>query len=500
MSDIRSAAPGSAPDGGAEGLDHVGADGGVGNQLRGRIGVVELVLTVLAFSAPLTVVAAFAVFVIGFGGSGAPVVFIVAILLLLLFAVGYTTMTRYLPNPGAFYAYITAGLGRRAGLGSSFVAMFGYVAMAVGTVAFFGTVASALIAETFRGPVLPWYVYSAACVAAVGVFGYFRIDLSAKVLSLVMALEIGIVMVFNIAVFADGGPEGRSLEPFTWGAFTSGDVGLAVLFAATCFLGFEATAVFREETKNPRKTVPRATYGAVLFIGSFYLLSVWLLIVAYGPSQVQTVANADYATVFPNAVESYVGVWAQDVVRILVCSSVFACLLSVQNILARYTFALGADRVLPSLLGRVHPKHGSPYLSSLAVTSVLLIVLAVVVINQADPGHIYGSLAGTGGFAILLLMFLTGVSALIFFRKRRDITDTTLWHTFCAPVLSVLSLGAVLFLAVTNFTELTGGSVGEAVVLQVALLAAFVLGILLASVYRVRRPDVYDRIGRQQTG
>ena len=109
--------------------------------LQGRIGVVELMLTVLAFSAPLTVVAAFAVFVLSYNSS-APIAFAVAVALLMLFAVGYTTMTKYLPNPGAFYAYITAGLGRHLGLGSSFLAMFGYVAMGVGTVAFFGTVAS----------------------------------------------------------------------------------------------------------------------------------------------------------------------------------------------------------------------------------------------------------------------------------------------------------------------------------------------------------------------
>src|SRR5262249_1490580 len=160
------------------------------------------------------------------------------IFLLLFFAVGYTTMTRYLPNPGAFYAYITAGLGRRAGLGSSFLAMYGYVTMAVGTVAFFGTVASSLVSDPFHGPVIPWYVYALLCVTATGILGYFRIDLSAKVLSVAMGLEVLIVMIFNIAVLIKGGPEGRSLAPFSLTGFGSDDVGLAVLFAATCFLGF----------------------------------------------------------------------------------------------------------------------------------------------------------------------------------------------------------------------------------------------------------------------
>lgn len=465
--------------------------------LQGKIGVVELMLTVLAFSAPLTVVAAFAVFVLTYNSS-APIAFLVAIVLLLLFSVGYTTMTRYLPNPGAFYAYITAGLGRHTGLGSSFLAMFGYVTMGVGTVAFFGTIATTLVSETFSGPSIPWYVYSLLCVVVAGVLGYFRIDLSAKVLSVVMGLEILIVLIFNAAVLIKGGPEGRSLEPFSLGGFAAGDVGLAVLFAATCFLGFEATAIFREETKDPDKTVPRATYGAVLFIGVFYLVSIWLLIVAYGPSQAQNVAIADYSGMFPNAVHSYVGAWATDVVRVLLCTSIFACLLSVQNILARYAYSLGVDHVLPGALGKVHPKHGSPYVSSLVITSVLLVVLAGVAIVKADPGKVYASLAGTGGFAVLVLMFLTGVSALVFFRKRTDITERRVFHMVVAPLLSVISLGTVLFLAITHFTSMTGGSTGQAVALQASVWATFIAGVVLAAVYRARRPGTYERIGRQK--
>lgn len=467
--------------------------------LQGKIGVLELMLTVLAFSAPLTVVAAFAVFVLSYNKS-APIAFVIAVVLLLLFSVGYTTMTRYLPNPGAFYAYITAGLGRHMGLGSSFLAMFGYVAMAVGTVAFFGSIATTLVSDTFYGPSIPWYVYSLLCVASVGVLGYFRIDLSAKVLSVVMGFEILIVVIFNVAVLVKGGPEGRSLEPFSVSGFASGEIGLAVLFAATCFLGFEATAIFREETKNPDTTVPRATYGAVLFIGIFYLVSIWLLIVAYGPSQAQNIAIEDYSGMFPNAVTAYVGVWATDVVRVLLCSSIFACLLSVQNILSRYSYSLGVDSVLPSVLGRVHPRFGSPYISSVTVSAVLLLVLAGLAVAGADPLVLYSSLAGTGGFAVLVLMFLTGVSAIVFFRKRTDITDRKVFHMFIAPLLSAVSMATVLYLAITHFTSMTGGSMTQAIVLQVVLWSTFTIGIAMAAVYRIRRPKTYAKIGRQKVG
>ena len=56
--------------------------------------------------------------------------------------------------------------------------------------------------------------------------------------------------------------------------FTNGILGIAVLFALTGFIGFEATAVFRDEARDPERTIPRATYAAVLIIGAFYAVTV----------------------------------------------------------------------------------------------------------------------------------------------------------------------------------------------------------------------------------
>ncbi|MEV8569739.1 APC family permease [Streptomyces sp. NPDC051322] len=471
------------------------ADASAQHTLQGKIGTIELVMTVLAFSAPIVVVAAFAPFVIIYDGAGAPFAYVVGAVLLLLFAVGYTAMSRYIPNAGAFYAYITAGLGRLFGLGASFFAMLGYILMAVGTVAFFGVAASALVVDVLGGPNIAWQYYSAACLLGTGVLGYFRIDVSAKVLLIAMSAEVAIVLLFDSAVFGKGGPEARSLTPLGWGAFSSGSVGLAVLFAATSFLGFEATAVFREETKDPDRTVPRATYVAVICIGLFYIVSVWALVTAYGASGAQAEAGKNAVGMFNDAIQSFVGVWARDVVQALVVTSAFACLLSVQNILSRYVYSLGVDEVLPSVLGRTHPKHGSPSIASVTVSAVLLGTLLANV--GSDPAHLYGQLAGAGGFAILVLMFLTGVSVVVYFRRRPN-TGVSLWHRLIAPSVSAISMAGVLYLAAANFTTMTGGSMGSAIALQAILWGTYVVGILVALAYRYKRPEVFMRIGRQQ--
>jgi amino acid transporter len=199
---------------------------------------------------------------------------------------------------------------------------------------------------------------------------------------------------------------------------------------------------------------------------------------------------------FTDAMNSFVGSWASDVMSVLVVTSAFAAVLSCQNIIARYGYSLGVDGALPSALGRVHRRHVSPHVSSMTLTGIF--VVGVVIFSGSDPALTYGWLAGAGGFPLLMLMFLTSVSVLVFFRRSRgEISDSTVWHTVVAPILAVIALGTALFLAFKNFTLLTGGDKSTAVTLQIVIWAVLVAGIVLALVYRAKKPDVYARIGRQ---
>ena len=239
-------------------------------KLAGSMGATELAITGLAFAAPVAVVAGLIPFVIVFNGIGTPATYAVTTLLLLTFAVGYTAMSRRLSNPGAFYAYITAGLGRTVGLGSAFMATFAYFVLGINGYTFFGIACEQLLVS-FDLPAGSWYWYSLACWLACAVLGYVNISVSAKVLSVAMVLEVAVVIVYDIAVAFSSGPEPRTLSSFEWSSLTSGSLGIAMLFAATSFLGFEATAVFREEVRDPDKNVPRATYMAVVLIGFIVL-------------------------------------------------------------------------------------------------------------------------------------------------------------------------------------------------------------------------------------
>ena len=54
----------------------------------------------------------------------------------------------------------------------------------------------------------------------------------------------------------------------------SGAVGVAMMFAFTSFIGFESAALYGEETRNPKRSVPLATYISVVLIAVFYALPI----------------------------------------------------------------------------------------------------------------------------------------------------------------------------------------------------------------------------------
>jgi amino acid transporter len=103
------------------------------------------------------------------------------------------------------------------------------------------------------------------------VLGYRQVDLSVKVLSILVSLEFLIVLILDAAILIQGGQGGTAplnAAPFTWAAFTSGSIAIALLFNFASFIGFEATTIYSEEAKEPTRTVPRATYVAVLTMAS----------------------------------------------------------------------------------------------------------------------------------------------------------------------------------------------------------------------------------------
>lgn len=441
-------------------------------RLRGAIGVTGIVFLVIAASAPLTAVGGALPVMIALGnGAGSPTAFLVVAAVLLVFSVGYAAMSRHMVDAGAFYAYIRTGLGESWGLGAAGLALLAYTAIQA---AIYGLAAHTVhdLVVRYGGPSLPWYVYALVLIAIVALLGYRNIELGAKVLGVLLVIEIGIILVLSAAVLIRGGAHGVDLTSFSPSTFFSGSPGIALMFAIASFVGFEATAIYGEEARDPKRTVPLATYTAVIVIGAVYALASWAVVLAFGSHEVGAAAANDPSGLTFTAAVRFLGGPAADVMQIMLVTSLFAALLAFHNAISRYLFALSRDGVGHRALGRTHARHGSPHIGSLAQTISAVVVVGAFAVAGADPVlQLFTWLAGLATVTILALMVLTSIAVLVFFR--RSGVDRRLWPTRIAPVLGAAGLAAIAAMVVDNFSTLVGGR-GIADVLLAAVAIVFV--------------------------
>src|SRR6185312_10036174 len=258
---------------------------------RNRLGVPSVVFFGVAGAAPLTVILGAVTTIYAVVGSTVvPVSYLVAAAILAVFTVGFVAMSRHIVNSGAFYSYISRGLGRVVGVGAAFVALPAYAVMQIGLFGLFGVVASGLL-ETFGIPV-DWFQCALVAWAVVSVLGLLWVDLSGRVLAVLLIAEITIVLLYDLVMILN--PAGGSVSYATLspaGVVTPEFAALLVV-AIAGFVGFEATVVLSEEAKDPRRTIARATHWAVLLPGLLCALSAWAMSVATGPDKIVESAKA----------------------------------------------------------------------------------------------------------------------------------------------------------------------------------------------------------------
>jgi amino acid transporter len=469
-----------------------------------RLGALHIVFFTVAASAPLTVLGGGVTATYAVSGSlGVPLSFLVLAVVLGLFTVGYAAMSRYVANAGAFYAYLAQGLGKAFGVSASFIALLGYNAIQIGLYGLFGYGVGGFINEK-AGLDLHWSVYSFAAMAIIAVLGLLKVDFNATILAVFLVAECIIIAVFD--VLAIGHPASGSLttDGFqTSQLFNGAAIGVVMALGIAAFTGFESSAVFSEEAKNPKRTIARATYITVAFTGIFYAISAYSLIQALGTGAedgvVATSTAAGPGAVFGAIAALSNSSFLTDAAVVLFSTSVFAAMLSFHNGVARYLFALGRERVLPSPLGRTGARSGAPVVGSMLQTLTAAIVVTAFVVAGADPvAKLFVWLSGVSAVAVVTLLAGTSIAVIGFFMRRN--TTESIWQRVIAPVLATGSLGWVLFMIVTNFDGFGIPKDSSLIWVLPALTGiAGGLGLFWGFALKGVRREVYDGIGQSAT-
>ncbi|MCX5203460.1 APC family permease [Streptomyces sp. NBC_00237] len=465
---------------------------------RGALGALGILFFVLSAQAPLTGMAGAAPIAIAIGnGPGTPAAYAVAGGIVLLFSVGFVAMGRYVVDAGAFYTYIGRGLGRTTGIGSAGVALLAYSTIQASMYGLYGATTSRLF-EHYAGLEVPWWVCAFATMAIVQLLGVLGIEVGAKVLTVFVLAEFSILLAFGVVtLFQGGGPEGLNAgASFSPSALLEGAPGVALVFALASMLGFEATAIYGEEARDPTKTVPRATYLAVAVVTCFFAFTTWMVVSSYGASRSAAAAGAalaggDGAAFVFAPVAARFGAWTNDVLPFLLATSLFAGILAFHNSANRYLFSLSRDGLLPRRLS-VLGKRQSPWVAGVVQTlTATALALPFVVLGKDPVLTMFSWFSGVAALAITLLYFLTSVSVIVFFRRTRQ--DTRVWNTLIAPLLGSLGIAGAIFLVVDNFPTLIGGNAATATWLALTVPAALVLCAGLSRLPYARRAARSDR-------
>jgi len=257
------------------------------------------------------------------------------------------------------------------------------------------------------------------------------------------------------------------------------------VYTVVIFTGFESAAVLGEEARNPRRTIPRGIFGAVIIVGAFYLL------VSYSESQ--GVATKDMAAFAANPNElSYLSniFWNSSwtwLIDLVVALSTMAFVLAAFNSAVRLVFAMGRERMLPRQVSALS-KYKTPHVAVAAVTVLALVIGLPVSISQG--GFLaFAYIGALSGLSLILLFISVSVGVIVAFRRQYKSDFNPFLH-LVLPILGIITFGIPL---VGTFYPVPSAPYSW---LPYIVLGWLVIGIIVAMWLHRYRAEALSKIGR----
>ena len=472
------------------------------------VGLGGVLFLTLTGSAPISAMLFNVPIMVGYGqGAGAPAAFEFAAVVLVVFAVGYVAMARKKTTAGGFYSYISHGLGRELGIGTGYGSVVAYsvfeASLAGGFAYFLGLKLNAY------GVNIAWPWLALGMVLIIAVLTYFDVRISSMLLAIGLISEIVILLIFDGYLFARGNVHAGALNPVNafksfpaQGKLAAGAVGIGLFFAFWSWVGFEMAPNYGEESRDPKRIVPRALYISVIGLGIFYTMTAWASLAGYPSTRAAVaISQNNAANFFLTPASQYAGHWVSSVMSYLIITGSFACGMAFHNTTARYLYSLGREGLAPRALGKTHPKWKSPHIASItqSVIAAVIIGLFAIFTGSDNPNsqaylQLYGLMAVMGVIIILSVQAVVSLSVLVYYERfHRDEVDW--WKTRLAPLISFFSQAFVVYLLFTNITFL-GGGYNYANWLGPIDAVVVIAGVGTAFYFKRFKPAKYEQAGR----
>ncbi len=408
------------------GLDQFGYK----EQLRRVLTTGDLVIYGLVFMVPI---APFSVY--GFVWDDAkgmvPLAYLVGLVGMIFTAMSYAAMSRAFPVAGSVYSYAQRGLSELAGFFSGWLILLDYILVPALLYLFSAIALQPMLPQV---PEWLWLVGFVSFNAAVNMIG---IEFTARANRCMLAIELVVLALFVVlglmALYGGHGAGRLTLKPvYDPSVFSFSTVAGATSIAVLSFLGFDGISTLSEENRGNQSAIGRATVLSLLLVGALFLLQTWI-----ATDLARGMQFSSPGTAFYDIARLAGGVWLERIVLLaVVLANGIANAMAAQAATSRILFAMARDRKLPAVLARVHPRFQTPYISTLLVALVSLLV-GVFFSNRVDD---LTRIVNFGALTAFLLLHLSVINH-YFIRER---SGRWLAH-LVSPLVGLLVIAYVLY-------------------------------------------------------
>jgi amino acid transporter len=322
--------------------------------------------------------------------------YVLATICMYFTAKSYAIMTEAVPSAGSIYGYARHALGPFAGFIGGWMILLDYLLIPAYVYVFMAVALGTLIPQVDRAV---WIVVLGAATLGINWFGV-RVTSRVNLISVAVQLVVlALLLVLGVSALRHGKGNGAlTLRPL----YAPDLYHLKSIFTATSicvmsFLGFDAISTLSEEVKSDdKRIVGRAIVGVLLICAAMMGVTSWVLGDLLSGFTIKDPAAATYELL----------AWAIAPWAAALTAWIMATLVGVTNALpmqvgvARVMYAMGRDRQLPSVLAKIHPKHGTPYVG-MAATTVISVSVSLLMRNQMDDLVSIVNFGALSGFLLL---------------------------------------------------------------------------------------------------
>jgi amino acid transporter len=403
---------------------------GYKQELRRALTLRDLVVYGMIFMVPI---APFGIYgYVAQGSSGmVALTYLIGMVGMIFTALSYARMSEAYPIAGSVYSYAQRGINPTVGFFAGWVILLDYILVP----ALLYLVSAAALGAL--APSIPMWVWLLIFIAVNTLINIRGIEFTAKANLIILFLELIVLLIFivvGLIAVAKGAGEGFTAKPlYDPNHFSLSLVMGAVSIAVLSFLGFDGISTLAEETKGGVKTVGKAAVFALLGVGALFIVQTWIAALIW--PDFTTFENADVA--FYQIAELAGGPWLKNLCIIATAVSWgLANALAAQAAISRILYSMGRDKNLPGFLAKVHPRYQTPYLSTLLVAVISLLV-GLFFMDQLGA---LTSLVNFGALTAFLILHLAVINHFIIRNKSNDYLRHLIF-----PLVGLLIIGYVWF-------------------------------------------------------